>query len=135
MVPMSKFVLPLDPRSLSQYPITRFSLCYNLSAYLQYLINQDPGSIKRKTKKKSKPQASSKSSSDSESLSETDDHEDDGVSPINYKLIYEYLYALLRGFSPPPLDPIESWVILDLISDTASELKVKSMIRGTLNGY
>ena len=52
-----------------------------------------------------------------------DDEDDDSVAPINFKIIYEYLYALLRGLTPPSLDPIESWVLLDLISDTATELK------------
>lgn len=76
--------------------------------------NQDPGTIRGKTQG-----SSSKDGSDST----TPDEGDDAVAPINFKQLYDFLYAILRGFDPPKLDPIEAWVILDLISDTASELK------------
>lgn len=83
--------------------------------------NPDPGTIKGKPKK-----AAASSESTGASQEEDDDDDEDGedaVAPINYKLIYEYLYALLRGLTPPALDPIEAWIILDLISDTATQLK------------
>jgi len=99
--------------------------------------NPDPGTIRGKKRKKSGDNAAADASTSSTGAAqeksaennEEDDDDDtvddseDAVAPINYKVIYEYLYALLRGLTPPALDPIESWVILDLISDTATELK------------
>lgn len=92
--------------------------------------NQDPGSIRGKRKKPGDNAAADASGANQETTTDEDDAVDeseDAVAPINYKVIYEYIYALLRGLTPPALDPIESWVILDLISDTATELKSSNL--------
>jgi len=86
--------------------------------------NPDPGTIKGKPKKAAASSESTGASQEEDDDDDEDDNEgEDAVAPINYKLIYEYLYALLRGINPPALDPIEAWIILDLISDTATQLK------------
>jgi len=85
--------------------------------------NPDPGTINRKRKKQEESESSASSNKTGENNTGEDDEDDDSVAPVNYKIIYQYLYALLRGIKPPALDPIESWVVLDLISDTATELK------------
>jgi len=96
--------------------------------------NQDPGTIRGKRKKPGvdlSAAAGAAAATDGEKQDDEEedavDESDDAVAPINYKVIYEYIYALLRGLKPPALDPIESWVILDLISDTATELKSSNL--------
>jgi len=85
--------------------------------------NPDPGTIKGKRKKQEDSESSTSPNKEGGNDNGDDDDDDDSIAPVNYKIIYEYLYALLRGLTPPSLDPIESWVMLDLISDTATELK------------
>ena len=123
---------------MCQIPSHFSSIPYACSIPNAFLIpTQDPGTIRGKKRKKSGDNAAADASTSSTGAAqeksaennEEDDDDDtvddseDAVAPINYKVIYEYLYALLRGLTPPALDPIESWVILDLISDTATELK------------